>query len=81
MKTLLLAFAILLIGASVPAQTKFIPASNEAFRYVGRFDFSNPNEVRFDWSGVGRPPISNFLKLIRIGTIFLEEFLLRSPYE
>ncbi len=52
MKTLLLAFAILLIGASVPAQTKFIPASNEAFRYVGRFDFSNPNEVRFDWSGV-----------------------------
>jgi lysophospholipase L1-like esterase len=34
------------------SQTKHIPASNEAFRYVGRFDFSNPKEVRYDWSGV-----------------------------
>ncbi len=33
-------------------QTKFIPANHEAIRYVGRFDFSNPQEVRYDWSGV-----------------------------
>lgn len=34
------------------SQTQFIPASEKAFRYVGRFDFTNPGEVRFDWSGV-----------------------------
>lgn len=52
MKQVFLAFAFLLIGLSGIAQTQFIPASHEAFRYVGRFDFSNPQEVRFDWSGV-----------------------------
>jgi len=34
------------------SQTKHIPVSHEAIRYVGRFDFSNPQEVRYDWSGV-----------------------------
>jgi len=34
------------------SQTKLIPVSHEAIRYVGRFDFSNPQEVRYDWSGV-----------------------------
>ena len=48
-------FAIVIffqICLPVWAQTKFIPASNTNIRYVGRFDFSNPQEVRFDWSGV-----------------------------
>lgn len=42
----------LLIGLSAAAQTKFIPASHDAIRYVGRFDWSNPREASFDWSGV-----------------------------
>lgn len=52
MKQLIFAFSFLLIGLSGLTQTKFIPANHEAFRYVGRFDFSNPQEVRYDWSGV-----------------------------
>lgn len=52
MKRIFFAFAFLLIGLSGFAQTKFIPASHEAIRYVGRFDFSNPQEVRYDRSGV-----------------------------
>lgn len=52
MKRLFFAFAILLMGIVSAAQTKFIPASNINIRYVGRFDFSNSQEVRFDWSGV-----------------------------
>lgn len=50
MKNLL--FLFLLIAFSTSAQTKYIPAGDNAFRYVGRFDQSNPAEVRFDWSGV-----------------------------
>lgn len=46
------AFIFLLMGLSAAAQTKFIPASHEAIRYVGRFDWSNPQEASFDWSGV-----------------------------
>lgn len=49
---LFLAFILLLSSLSGFTQSKFIPASHEDFRYVGRFDFSNPLEVRFDWSGV-----------------------------
>lgn len=45
-------FLFLLIAFSASAQTRFIPASDKAFRYVGRFDQSNPDEVRFDWTGV-----------------------------
>ncbi|HEX7584872.1 MAG TPA: SGNH/GDSL hydrolase family protein, partial [Prolixibacteraceae bacterium] len=52
MKKLVLSIALLLVLFSGFTQTKFIPASNEDFRYVGRFDLSNPKEVRFDWSGV-----------------------------
>jgi len=52
MKQLFFAFAFLLVGINSWAQTKFIPANNSNIRYVGRFDFSNPLEARFDWSGV-----------------------------
>lgn len=52
MRKLILSFIILIFCLSGFAQTKFVSADNEAFRYVGRFDFSNPKEVRFDWSGI-----------------------------
>ena len=52
MMKLIFAFILLQICLSGIAQTKFVPVNNEAIRYVGRFDFSNPQEVRFDWSGV-----------------------------
>ena len=52
MKQLFFAFVFLLVGITGWAQPKFIPASNNNIRYVGRFDFSNPQEARFDWSGV-----------------------------
>ena len=52
MKKLFFALVLLQICLSGFTQTKFIPASNEAIRYVGRCDFSNPQEVRYDWSGV-----------------------------
>lgn len=48
----LLTFIILLVCLSAAAQTQLIPANHEAIRYVGRFDLSNPQEARFDWSGV-----------------------------
>lgn len=32
-------------------QTKFIEANHPAFQYIGRFDSSNPKEVKFDWPG------------------------------
>lgn len=52
MRKLIFVLVFLQIYLAGFAQTKFIPASNEDFRYVGRFDFSNPQEVRYDWSGV-----------------------------
>src|SRR5665811_1053547 len=52
MKKLFFALVLLQICLSGFTQTKFIPANSEAIRYVGRFDFSNPKEVRYDWSGV-----------------------------
>lgn len=52
MKNLLFAFVLLLASLSAATQTNLIPADHEAIRYVGRFDRSNPQEVRFDWSGV-----------------------------
>lgn len=52
MKKNLLLFLFVSLILSGYAQTKFIAASNKAFRYVGRFDFSKPEEVSFDWSGV-----------------------------
>ncbi|MBL7970849.1 MAG: endoglucanase [Prolixibacteraceae bacterium] len=52
MRRLCIAIVFLLIYSSGFAQTRLIPASHEAIRYVGRFDFSNPQEVSYDWSGV-----------------------------
>jgi lysophospholipase L1-like esterase len=52
MSRLFFAIAYLLVCLSSIAQTQFIPASHESIRYVGRFDLSNPQEVRYDWSGV-----------------------------
>jgi len=52
MKQLIFALSFALFCLSGFAQTKLIPASHEAIRYVGRFDFSNPQEVHYDWSGV-----------------------------
>jgi len=52
MKKLIFALIFLHICFSGFTQTKFIPVNHEAIRYVGRFDFSNPQEVRYDWSGV-----------------------------
>lgn len=51
MKKLILALSFLMVLTSGFAKTKFIPAGDKNFRYVGRCDFSNPEEVRFDWSG------------------------------
>jgi len=52
MKKFLVGFLLLQVCFSGNAQSKFIPASHEAIRYVGRFDFSNPEQVSYDWSGV-----------------------------
>lgn len=52
MRKLILALGLLILVSSGFAKSKFIAADNENFRYVGRFDFSNPKEVRYDWSGV-----------------------------
>jgi lysophospholipase L1-like esterase len=51
MKRLLFSIVLLFVGVGCWAQTKFISANNPNIRYVGRFDFSNPLDVRFDWSG------------------------------
>ncbi len=52
MKRFLLSLVIVFCFVSGWAQSKFISADNPNIRYVGRFDFSNPQEVRFDWAGV-----------------------------
>lgn len=52
MKNLVFSLVLLLCVANCWAQTKFIPASNLNFRYVGRFDFSHSPEARFDWPGI-----------------------------
>lgn len=52
MKRIFVVIVIFLVSFYGFSQTKLIPANHEAIRYVGRFDFSNPKEVRFDWSGV-----------------------------
>lgn len=48
----ILLIGILLIGTNAFSQSKFIPVNNSNIRYVGRIDFSKPQEVSFDWSGV-----------------------------
>ena len=52
MKRFLLSLVIVFCFVSGWAQSKFISVDNPNIRYVGRFDFSNPQEVRFDWAGV-----------------------------
>jgi lysophospholipase L1-like esterase len=52
MRRLIIAFIFMLIVWSGFSQTRFIPVSDKTIRYVGRFDFSNPQEVSYDWSGV-----------------------------
>jgi lysophospholipase L1-like esterase len=52
MKRFTFSFIFLLACWCAFSQTKFIPASHESIRYVGRFDFSNPKQVSYDWSGV-----------------------------
>jgi len=52
MKRIIIALVLLQVCFVGFAKSKSIPANNENIRYVGRFDFSNPQEVSFDWSGV-----------------------------
>ncbi len=52
MKNLFLALVLFQVCFSGFSQSRFIPATHEAFRYIGRFDNRNQGEVRFDWSGV-----------------------------
>jgi lysophospholipase L1-like esterase len=52
MKKNILIFLLVVTGIAGFSQTKFIPASHQSIRYVGRFDFSNPQQVSYDWSGV-----------------------------
>ncbi len=52
MKRFTFSFFLLLVCSFGFSQTKLIPVNHEVIRYVGRFDFSNPQEVRYDWSGV-----------------------------
>ena len=42
----------LISATAFPQDRRFVPASDKNFRYVGRCDFSNPDEIKFDWSGV-----------------------------
>lgn len=48
--SLFLVFSVFVIRAQCP--DNFIEADNDAIQYSGRFDFSNPKAVRFDWPGV-----------------------------
>ena len=52
MKRFLFSLVFVLCVVAGWAQSKFIPASNPNIRYVGRLDFSDSQEVRFDWAGV-----------------------------
>lgn len=40
------------LGVRAQKEVKFVGADNSAIDYMGRFDFSNPKAVRFDWPGV-----------------------------
>ncbi|MEJ2614929.1 MAG: hypothetical protein P8Z35_08225, partial [Ignavibacteriaceae bacterium] len=63
-KTTLLTFIILLIVFTVPASysaelsrnnfqnSSIIDADDPLIQYIGRFDFTNPKKVVYDWAGV-----------------------------
>ncbi|WP_430814816.1 SGNH/GDSL hydrolase family protein [Carboxylicivirga sp. RSCT41] len=48
---LILSAVLLLVLNTMLAQTQIIYPDNPAFTYSGRFDFTNPKEVRYDWPG------------------------------
>jgi hypothetical protein len=48
---LLILTAVCAAFCATPVKT-FVPASDPAVRYVGRFDKRHPKDVRFDWPGV-----------------------------
>ncbi len=41
----------LLFAQNIPEGYKFVAPNDSSLGYVGRFDFSNPQQVRYDWSG------------------------------
>jgi len=49
LKTVLVYTAIVFFYTNVNGQAQFFPASDEAFQFIGRFDKTNPNSLRFDW--------------------------------
>ena len=52
MKQFLLILLFIATGIAGYPKSKFIPVNHEYIRYVGRFDFSNPEQVSYDWSGI-----------------------------
>lgn len=52
MKRILIVFVLLQLCFIGFAKEKLISVNDPAIRYVGRFDFSKPQEVSYDWSGV-----------------------------
>ena len=51
-KFLMLFLALILVYCDKDLSDSFIPSDNLLVHYTGRFDFTNLDEVRFDWSGV-----------------------------
>lgn len=51
MKRVVVLLMCLSVYYSVVAQIQVVLADNPAFTYSGRFDFTNPQEVRYDWPG------------------------------
>ncbi len=49
---LLLAPAIILVSCEIFQGSSHIDADDSNIEYIGRFDFSQPGNVRFDWPGV-----------------------------
>jgi lysophospholipase L1-like esterase len=52
MKQFILIFLLVVTGIAGYSKSKLIPVSHQFIRYVGRFDFSNPEQVSYDWPGV-----------------------------
>ncbi|WP_445735908.1 SGNH/GDSL hydrolase family protein [Mariniflexile sp.] len=40
---------LFVVSMHVIGQSTFFPATHESFQYIGRFDKTNPEQVRFDW--------------------------------
>jgi lysophospholipase L1-like esterase len=52
MKKFIVCFLLIVFSFISFSQTQVVPANHEYIRVVGRTDFSNPLELKFDWSGV-----------------------------